>query len=201
MIFSFFSSIAASSFLWATNSISPTPKRNSPQTFHKKSTSRLGGIAIFLGVLFGILQSQSDLLMYPFNFILLVLPFFIVGFLDDIAYRINPVMRLFLMLPAPILIFYVGNLQVTSVNLWLIDYFLSFEFFALLFLVFAFLGIANAFNIVDGFNGLLPFYCLTICAPFIFGGYEPSPVTLIFSCIFYSLVGFLWSLVIHSRLS
>ncbi len=137
--------------------------RNSPQTYHKKSTSRLGGMAIYLPLLLVTFFFENTP-EYEFlrNVLLCASPLFLAGILDDLNFAIKPYTRIFLMLPTPILLFFYVNLRVESVSLELFDYLLSFEIFSLLFLVFSLIGIVNAFNIIDGFNGLLLSYCLTI---------------------------------------
>ena len=137
--------------------------RNSPQTYHKKSTSRLGGIAIYFPLLLVTFIFENTL-EYEFlrNVLLCSFPVFLAGILDDLSFDIKPSIRIILMLPTPILLFFYANLRIESVSLELFDYLLSFEIFSLLFLIFSLIGIANAFNIIDGFNGLLLSYCLTI---------------------------------------
>jgi len=96
------------------------------------------------------------------NVLLCAFPLFLAGILDDLSFNIKPLARILLMLPTPILLFFYTDLKIESVSLELFDYLLSFEIFSLLFLIFSLIGIVNAFNIIDGFNGLLLSYCLTI---------------------------------------
>lgn len=137
--------------------------RNSPQTLHKKSVSRFGGVAIILS-----LTLASFLAGYNWNNSLLfqvgvlTLPAFIIGFLDDCKFVIKPWKRLLLMLPVPISYFYYFDLKVTNLDIGFFDNFLEFEFFALMFLCFAIVGMINAFNLIDGVNGLLVSYLLSI---------------------------------------
>ena len=160
--------------LWASNKYLKTSwlynLRNSPQTFHKKSTSRLGGLAIYLPLLLVtfILENTPE---YEFlrNVLLCSSPLFLVGILDDLSITIKPFVRILLMLPTPILLFFYVNLRVESVSIDLFDYLLDFEIFSLLFLLFSLIGIVNAFNIIDGFNGLLLSYCLTLMLSLLIG--------------------------------
>ena len=137
--------------------------RKSPQTLHRKSISRFGGVAIL-----GSLTLTSLLAGYNWNNSLyfqvgiLSLPAFFVGFIDDLKYEIKPLHRILLILPVPILYFYYFNLKVLNLDIGFLDNFLEIEFFALIFLCFAIVGMINAFNLIDGINGLLGSYLLSI---------------------------------------
>ena len=137
--------------------------RASPQTFHKKSTSRLGGIAIFLPLLITayVIDSSGN---YEFLRLALIcsIPVFFVGLMDDLNVDMKPVFRLFLLLQSPVLFFFILDLRVESVGIIFLDELLKIEILGFLFLCFSLVGIINAFNIVDGFNGLLLTYCLSI---------------------------------------
>jgi len=136
--------------------------RNSPQTYHKKSTSRFGGIAIFLPLLIISLSSNSPEYQYLGLALLCSTPIFILGLIDDLNISIHPLMRIFLAVPSPVMYFFLLELRVESVSVPAIDYLLSNEVFGLMFLVFAIVGIVNAFNIIDGFNGLLLAFCIML---------------------------------------
>ena len=137
--------------------------RASPQTFHKKSTSRLGGIAIYFPLLITgyLIDSAGN---YEFLRLALIcsMPVFFVGLMDDLNIEMKPVYRLFLLLPSPILFFFILDIRIESVGIFFLDELLKIEILGLLFLSFSLVGIINAFNIIDGFNGLLLTYCLSI---------------------------------------
>ena len=137
--------------------------RASPQTFHKKSTSRLGGIAIYFPLLItGYLIDSAGNYEFLRLALMCSLPVFLVGLMDDLNIDMKPVYRLLLLLPSPILFFFILDIRIESVGIILLDELLEIEILALLFLSFSLVGIINAFNIIDGFNGLLLTYCLSI---------------------------------------
>ena len=126
--------------------------RSSPQTFHKKSTSRLGGIAVYLSLLITTAffdQSQN----YDFlrTALLCSFPVFLTGLLDDLKIDVKPILRIIFMVPSPILFFYLRDIRVESVSINFLDFLLQQELIALAFLIFAIIGIINAFNIIDGY--------------------------------------------------
>tara|TARA_B100000927_G_scaffold59801_1_gene46412 strand:+ start:4348 stop:5397 length:1050 start_codon:yes stop_codon:yes gene_type:complete len=151
--------------------------RATPQTYHKKSTSRLGGLAIFFPLLitsFFLDSSES----YEFLKIALLcsIPIFLTGLLDDLQIEIKPSYRIILMLPTPILFYFVLGIRIESVGIDFFDILLEWQIISALFLVFSIVGIVNAFNIIDGFNGLLLSYCLTILISLIVGYEESSSI-------------------------
>ena len=141
--------------------------RNSPQTLHKKSISRFGGVAIigsmFLTSLIAGYNFGNSLLFQVGAYSLLA---FIAGFIDDLKINIKPFVRIFLVTPVPVIYFYLFDLKVESLDLWIFDDFLQYEIFAVAFLCFAIVGMINAFNLIDGINGLLGSYLLSILIAF-----------------------------------
>lgn len=139
--------------------------RNSPQTLHRKSISRFGGVAILGALMISTLMAEytwENSLYYQVGII--SLPAFFIGFLDDIRLELNPYIRMILILPVPILYFYYFDLRITNLDIGFLDSFLNIEIFALFFLCFSIVGMINAFNLVDGINGLLGSYILSIIA-------------------------------------
>ena len=168
--------------------------RDQPQTLHKKSVSRYGGIALYVSFfLLGLQHENNEFLIL----VLAVLPAFLSGLIDDLGFEIRPIARLFLQLPTPIIIFYLG-IKVYSVEIGFIDNLLTYDLFSLFFLIICIMGMTNAFNLIDGINGQLVSYILSlIFAVAIF----PQLISLDFNlgwadnvlilCIGLSLIGFL----------
>ena len=182
--------IILSSLFWYQNKYHTlTPKRNSPQTFHKKSTSRMGGFVLLLSLFFWYALDFKNI----DNIFLLILissmPVFISGLLDDLFFDIKPYQRILLMMPTPILLFYLVGLEIRTVDIYYIDAILKFDIFALVFMIFAFVGIANSFNIIDGFNALLLGYCFTIYATLYFAGNASGNLHFFMTPIFFTLLG------------
>ena len=140
--------------------------RNSEQTLHEESVSRFGGVAIYLSTLVTVLATYYLGFNWELTTILLLMffcfPAFLVGLIDDLKFNIRPPLRIFLLLPVPLLFFIYGDIKVTGLDLGFIDDFLQIEIFALLFLCFALIGMMNAFNLIDGINGQLCSYLISI---------------------------------------
>ncbi len=189
-MFTYLSAVVLSSLFWYQNKYHTlTPKRNSPQTFHKKSTSRMGGPVLFLSLLFWYLLDYKNIDSIFLLILISSLPIFIAGFLDDLFFNIKPYQRLLLMIPTPILLFFFVGLEVRFVDIGFINMLLKFDTFALVFLIFAFVGIANSFNIIDGFNALLLGYCFTIFVTLYLSGNTSGDFYLYLSPLFFTLLG------------
>tara|TARA_Y200000002_G_C22686987_1_gene666331 strand:- start:1199 stop:2284 length:1086 start_codon:yes stop_codon:yes gene_type:complete len=140
--------------------------RLTAQTLHKKSVSRFGGVAIYLSTVLTIVITYFIGLKWGDSsaiwLLIFCFPSFLVGFLDDLKFQLHPKLRLLFLLPVPLLFFYFGQIRVTSVDIGPIDYLLQYEFLALAFLCFSVVGMMNAFNLIDGINGQLSSYLISI---------------------------------------
>ena len=168
--------------------------RSGPQTMHAGSVSRFGGLAIFLTLLFVSSVSSRDIEEFDLLRALLLasFPIFVAGILDDIHIIKNPLLRLLIMLPSPLLAIYLIDLQIASVGIGFLDTFLSNYYFQVLFICFALIGISNAFNIIDGYNGLVLAYVVIVQA-FLIYNLRLSTFTeeyiLFLLSIFFSAIG------------
>ena len=126
-MFTYLSALILSSLFWYQNKYHTfTPKRNSPQTFHKKSTSRMGGPVLFISLLLWYLLDYKNIDIIFLLILISSLPIFMAGLLDDLFFDIKPYQRILLMIPTPILLFYLTGLEVRSVDIGFIDMVLRF---------------------------------------------------------------------------
>jgi UDP-GlcNAc:undecaprenyl-phosphate GlcNAc-1-phosphate transferase len=133
-----------------------------PQAFHKEPTARAGGIVIFLLFslfIFFYFLTYGVLLK---DYLTISLLMFLLGFLDDLKIKINPNIRLFLMLI--ILGFCISffSIQITRTHLEFLNFWLENNIFQLCFVLLCYLFIINGSNLIDGFNGLLAIHFLII---------------------------------------
>lgn len=124
------------------------------QRTHSKPTPRIGGIAVFSGVLvcFAMTRPGRQALLAPL--ILAGLPAFAFGVLEDLTKSVSVRTRLLATMACGILGWALTGLSITDVNIAPIDWLLGFTVVSVIFTAFAAAGLANAINIVDGFNGL-----------------------------------------------
>jgi UDP-N-acetylmuramyl pentapeptide phosphotransferase/UDP-N-acetylglucosamine-1-phosphate transferase len=129
---------------------------NGVQKFHVKPTSRLGGIAIFLGLgLSGLYESGiSEFHHYSFWFLLASMPVWLAGLLEDLTQRVGPTLRLVMATLSAAWLFGTLGISVNRTDVWLIDLLLSVPGAPLCVTLLVVAGFTHAVNIVDGFHGL-----------------------------------------------
>ena len=127
-----------------------------PQKFHLHSVPRIGGVAIGTGLFFAIaLRYQED--MTNFTELLLLfcaLPVFGIGIAEDLTKKVSIRMRLFIIAFSALLTNLFLNVQISYLDIPMVDYLFVLPAVGVMFTIFAITGLANAYNIIDGFNGL-----------------------------------------------
>ncbi len=133
-----------------------------PQAFHKEAVSRGGGLAaiISLSIFFTLYYFLFKIILFPYIF--LTITVFLLGFIEDLKFRVNPNYRLIVMIF--ILFFFVisFSVNIAAVDLVFLSSWMKNQIFANIFVVLCFLFIINGANLVDGFNGLLTIHLLII---------------------------------------
>ena len=124
------------------------------QKFHTQPTPRVGGIAIAAGIVAGYLLSSADKKSLLGPLILAGAPAFAVGLLEDVTKNVGVRIRLLVTMGCGVLGWAVTGYSITGANVPGLDWLLSITVISVLFTAFAVGGIANAINIIDGFNGL-----------------------------------------------
>jgi UDP-N-acetylmuramyl pentapeptide phosphotransferase/UDP-N-acetylglucosamine-1-phosphate transferase len=129
-----------------------------PQKFHTHDVSRVGGISIFLAILgsallaHNVLSLERGLLLL--QICLCALPAFAVGLMEDFTKRAGIKTRLAFIAFSACMGIYFFNILITNIQVPGLDWILSISVAAIIFTVFAVTGLTNAYNIIDGFNGL-----------------------------------------------
>jgi UDP-N-acetylmuramyl pentapeptide phosphotransferase/UDP-N-acetylglucosamine-1-phosphate transferase len=128
------------------------------QKFHSVVVPRIGGIGIILGVAGAlILRLTQNVEAGLFGILLIVssLPTFFSGLLEDITKKIGIKIRLLSTIISAGLAGYLLNALLSSVQVLGIDnLMLVYPLVAIFITLFAVTGVANSFNIIDGYNGL-----------------------------------------------
>ncbi len=125
------------------------------QKFHSKPTPRIGGIGIYLALLVASrLVPDPDASRILATVLVAGIPALMVGLLEDITKRVSVLVRLLATMASGALACWVAGVSVTHVGVPLLDSLLGAAPLALIFTAFAVAGVTNAFNIIDGFNGL-----------------------------------------------
>ena len=139
-----------------------------PQAFHNEAITRSGGIAsiISLFIFFGIYYLLFSKILYEYVFLCTSL--FLVGYLDDIKIKINPNIRLLLMIIFLIIFINFLPIEIKNIDLIFLNFWLDNKIFSTIFILLCFLFIVNGANLIDGFNGLLTINLIIINSVLLF---------------------------------
>lgn len=126
------------------------------QKFHTSPTPRVGGIGLLLGlcVAWSVLPRDHAIRDLLGPMLLAGLPAFIFGTAEDMTKRVGVRERLLATMASGVLAWWITDIGITRVDIWGIDALLTWVPLSVAFTAFAVGGIANAVNIIDGFNGL-----------------------------------------------
>lgn len=131
------------------------------QKFHHLAVPRIGGLAIvaawslttaLLGSSFS--GPSQNALGWIWTLLLISLPAFAAGLLEDLTKRVSVSLRLIAAFSSALLGSWLLGATVHHLNLWGVDQLLQFGPIAVVVTAIVVAGGANAINMIDGFNGL-----------------------------------------------
>jgi UDP-N-acetylmuramyl pentapeptide phosphotransferase/UDP-N-acetylglucosamine-1-phosphate transferase len=170
-MFSFFISFIAAAFLVLvivrlsrTHGFALDSDLTGVQKVHASAVPRIGGIGIFLAVVIGGIVSIIREPSIGKGILLLLVcssVAFLGGIVEDFTRRVSPMRRLVLTMIAAAIGYFLLDAKIERLSWWSSEWELSYIWLALPLTVIAVAGIANAINIIDGFNGLAS--VVTIC--------------------------------------
>lgn len=138
-----------------------------PQKFHARPVPRVGGLAICVGFVVASLvwawARPEHRLMFA-TLILVSLPAFLGGLLEDLTKRVSPGQRMAALLLAAALAATLMDATITRTDIPGIDWFAGTALGSVLLALFVAAGLTNAVNIIDGFNGLASMCCMIMFA-------------------------------------
>lgn len=124
------------------------------QKFHTAPTPRIGGIPIVLSLIVAWGKAPSDIKHMLTPILFAGMPAFIFGVAEDVTKRVGVMQRLLATMASGLLAWWITDYSLTRVDVWGVDWVLHFTLVSVIFTAFAVGGVANAINIIDGFNGL-----------------------------------------------
>ncbi|MCF8165911.1 MAG: glycosyltransferase [Rhodoferax sp.] len=160
LLLAFFSSFVATlliiRFKHIHSHLSADSDLSGPQKFHTKIVPRIGGIAIAIGILFAILLRLKNTPNPSVEVLLLIcaIPTFSIGLIEDLTKKISVRQRLFFTAISATLFVFLLQAHIVKLDIPGIDFILTIPLVGVILTIFAMTGLANAYNIIDGFNGL-----------------------------------------------
>lgn len=168
---------------------------------HTQAIPPLGGVAIFIAFILSVIFSSHGLSFYPLRYIIAaILLMFFIGLKDDLI-NISPRKKFFIQFIAVLLLITLGGMKFSNLHGLagiheihpVIGYFLT---------LFVMIAIINAFNLIDGIDGLAS--GLAMMATFIFGSWFFMAGYTQYAIISFALTGslagfFLFNVFGHSN--
>jgi len=124
------------------------------QKFHITPTPRIGGAAIMLGLWLslGVLPEAQQELLLPV--LVAAMPAFVFGLAEDLTRKVSVRARLFATIASGVCCWGLTSVTLLHIGIAPLDMMLTWLPASVLFTAVAVGGVANAVNIIDGFNGL-----------------------------------------------
>ncbi len=133
-----------------------------PQAFHKDSIPRSGGLAAIVSLIVFFIMYYLLFEKLLIDYIFLSISMFLLGFFEDLKFKISPNYRLLLMIIILLFFTIFFSVKIKAFDLDFLNTLMHNPIFADLFILLCFLFIINGANLVDGFNGLLTIHLLII---------------------------------------
>ena len=148
-----------------------------PQKFHTQPTPRVGGVGLALGLiaayLFMLGMRGDTPTVHEFGLLLLCgIPAFAGGLIEDLTKKVGVTDRLLLTMLSGAMAAWLLGAVLDRVGIPGVDRLFLWGAVAIPFTIFAVGGVANAINIVDGYNGLVAGYAIIVLLAFAWVGHE-----------------------------
>ena len=125
-----------------------------PQKIHDTPIPRIGGIALYAGILAAAAMSASPARGLLFVLAISSLTGFAGGMAEDLSKKTSPTLRLLATMLSGLTFCILSGYTVTRLDISLIDGFMSLPLISIAFTSFVMAGLANSMNIIDGCHGL-----------------------------------------------
>ena len=153
------------------------------QKNHFTPTPRIGGLSVFAGVMAAYLVSQPVDGGILGMLLLAGFPAFAFGLAEDVTKKVSVLIRLLATMGSGVLGWWLTGFSLTSVDVPLLDELLNYRNVSVVFTAVAVGGVANAVNIVDGFNGLASGFLVIALIGLALVAALVGDVNLVFACL------------------
>ena len=163
----------------------------SSRKVHNLSTSRLGGIAVASSFLISIFL-EPKLILFDVYTNLILICFFIFALIEDIKGILKPSFRLLAIIVCSFLLVLELDLGISNLGVPLLDLFLENLIMSILFSTISLSLLANGFNLIDGFNGLVAGFSIMVLSILMMIAKEVSEPEIYFlsNILLMSVLGF-----------
>jgi UDP-N-acetylmuramyl pentapeptide phosphotransferase/UDP-N-acetylglucosamine-1-phosphate transferase len=124
------------------------------QKLHVHPTPRIGGVAVAVGLWAAWWIANAGIRQILEPILIAALPALMFGLAEDLTKRVGVLPRLLATMASGVVAWHLTGVAMQDTGFPPLDWALQFMPFAVLFTAFAVGGVANAVNIIDGFNGL-----------------------------------------------
>ncbi|PLC44192.1 glycosyl transferase [Ralstonia pickettii] len=127
------------------------------QKFHSRAVPRIGGLGLAIAMIVGAIALKFSAAPQFHEYVLLLIasiPAFFGGLVEDLTKNVSPRIRLIATMASALLAIWLLDARIVRVDIFYIDKLFSIYLISLLITAVAVAGLANAVNIIDGFNGL-----------------------------------------------
>jgi len=125
-----------------------------PQKIHTDPTPRIGGLGLIIAMFVQALYLQDEASQLLLIILVAAMPVFLSGLAEDVTNSVAPGVRLLTSFITGVVFCGLTGVWVTDVELYAANYVLSISGVGIIFTVLAIASLSNAFNIIDGLNGL-----------------------------------------------
>ena len=140
---------------------------NGPQKIHNKVSIRMGGLIIYMNLLIASILFLHEAIMI-FVFLICILPLFLASAFEDIFQNVSVKLRLICITISSLLLIFCTNTVLGSIDLNWLNFLFSLPGFAILFTVLGLTATSNAWNFIDGLNGLASGLALIILLSYLY---------------------------------
>ncbi len=156
-----------------------------PQKFHDAPTPRVGGLAVFAGFW----VTASVIPYSPVRELMIAIGMsgcvvFLAGLAEDLTKRISVGWRLLAALLSGTLFCIMTGYSIDRVDIQLLDPIIGLPVVSFALTVFAMASMANAINMIDGFNGLATGAVIIMLSAFAMAAYLAGDYTLLWLAVF-----------------
>ena len=158
------------------------------QSAHSGFVPRVGGLAIYISILvlipllsFGFIPLSVVFDLDAEQLTLLILsaaPVFSVGLAEDLDYDMSPKVRLVASATSGFVAILLFKVWLSQLGIPGVDTLLMFTPFGILFTIFATVGVVNAFNLIDGLNGLSSYVTVSVAVSLSIIAFQASNVQI-----------------------